>query len=97
MSKSALAMCWYDEAQWNLLKELDPLALDDTYEIWRTNATRALHEMSQAGHNIKKVSVKIEAFLQWCDQKGVEPNAESRSAYAVWKLQHRDRQSAAMP
>lgn len=64
-NKRVLAMCWYEEAQWNLLEELDPDALDDSYETWRTNATRALHEMSQAGHNIKKVSIKIDAFLQW--------------------------------
>ncbi len=57
-------MCWYGESQWKILKELDPEALDDSYETWRKNATRALHEMSQGDHNIKKVSIKIEAFLK---------------------------------
>jgi len=45
--------------------------------------------MTVAGHNIKKVSVKIDVFLRWCEECGVEPNAESRSAYAAWKLQQR--------
>ncbi len=87
--EAALAMCWYDEAQWNILKELIPDALDDSYETWRKTADRALQEMTQAGHNIKKVSVKIDVFLRWCEQRGVEPNGESRSAYAAWKLQRR--------
>ncbi len=34
MSKEpALAICCH-EAQWNLLKTLDPDALDDNYETW---------------------------------------------------------------
>ena len=28
-TKPALAMCWYEESQWNILKALDPDALDD--------------------------------------------------------------------
>jgi hypothetical protein len=85
----ALAMCWYDESQWNILKELDPDTLDDSYDTWRANATRAMHELTQAGHNIKKVAIKIDAFLQWCDERGMDPNADSRTAYAIWKLKHR--------
>jgi len=85
----ALAMCWYDETQWNILKQREPDALDATYEAWRKNATRALQEMAGAGHKIQKVAIKIDAFLRWCDERGVEPNAESRSAYAAWKLRHR--------
>jgi hypothetical protein len=84
-----LAMCWYDETQWNILKQREPNALDATYETWRKNATRALQEMAAAGHKIQKVAIKIDAFLRWCDEHGVDPNAESRSAYAAWKLQHR--------
>ncbi len=86
----ALAMCWYDEEQWNILKKLQPDTLDDSFETWRRNANRALQEMIQAGHNIKKVSVKIDVFLRWCQERGVEPNGESRSAYAAWKIQHRN-------
>jgi hypothetical protein len=85
----ALAMCWYDEEQWNILKKLQPDALDDSYATWRRNANRALQQMTQAGHNIKKVAVKIDAFLHWCEERGVEPNGESRSAYAAWKLRRR--------
>ena len=88
-NEPALAMCWYDEAQWHILKALDPDALDDSYEAWRKNATRALHEMSQTDHKIGKVSIKIDAFLKWCEDCGVEPNAQSRSTYAAWKFLHR--------
>jgi len=86
----ALAMCWYDEDQWKILKVREPDALDDSYETWKGNATRALHELRQAGHNIQKVSVKIGPFLRWCEENGVESNGEARSAYAAWKLRQRD-------
>jgi len=33
INKSARAH-WYNEEQWNILKELEPDALDDNYEIW---------------------------------------------------------------
>ncbi len=35
MSKEPALAHWYDETQWNILKELDPDALDDSYETWR--------------------------------------------------------------
>jgi hypothetical protein len=90
-NEPALAMCWYDEVQWNILKQLQPDALDDTYETWRRDANRALQDMIQAGHNIRKVSLKIDVFLRWCEERDVTPDADSRAAYAAWKLQQRSR------
>lgn len=89
-NKLALAMCWHDEDQWNILKAREPDALDDSYETWKGNATRALHELRQAGHNIQKIAIKIDQFDRWCEENGVEPNGEARSAYGAWKLRQRD-------
>lgn len=83
MSDDTLAMCWYDQTQWNILKELAPDALDASYAVWRQNATRALQEMIQAGHKIQKIAIKIDAFLQWSESQDIKPNAEARSAYAA--------------
>ncbi len=47
------------------LEKLDPDAPDDIYEACRGNASRVLQEMNRAGHNVKKVSVKIDMFLRW--------------------------------
>jgi len=87
--KLALAVCWYDETQWNNMKELDPGAMYDSYESWRKNANRAVNEMKKAGHEIKKVSIRADAFREWCKERGMEPNGDARSAYASWKLQER--------
>jgi hypothetical protein len=86
---SSLAMCWYDATEWQRLKALDPASLDDSYETWHRNATRAVHELALAGHTIRKVAIKVDALLRWCAEHGVENNAESRAAYAAWKLQQR--------
>lgn len=86
----AMAMCWYDEEQWGILKAREPEVLDDTYEEWRRNATSALHELRQAGHNIRKITIKIDQFDRWCAENSVRPDAEARAAYVTWKLSQRD-------
>jgi hypothetical protein len=87
--RSALAMCWYVESQWKILKELAPDTLDADYETWRKNASRVLQQMTAVDHKVQKVAIKIDAFLRWCDERGVDPNTDLRSAYAVWVLQRR--------
>ncbi|WP_260295397.1 hypothetical protein [Sedimenticola hydrogenitrophicus] len=82
-----LAMCWYDEAQWKLLKELDPDGTDDTYEVWRKSASEAFSELRASGQDIVKISIRIDELLAWCEENGYEPVSSSRSAYAAFKLQ----------
>jgi hypothetical protein len=88
---SVFAFCWYDEAQWLRLKALYPDTLDDSYATWHRNAGRAMHELSLAGHRIKKVAFKLDEWLRWCAEQGIDPDAKSRSAYAAWKLQRRSK------
>ncbi|MCP8690050.1 hypothetical protein [Marinobacterium sedimentorum] len=81
-----IGMCWFDEEQWNLLRELDPEGTDDTYEDWRKNANKAFYDIRASGHKIVKVAVKIDEFLAWCEEKNYEPVSFSRSEYASFKL-----------
>ena len=96
-SEPELAMCWYDESQWKILKDVTPETLDADYATWRQNASRALEQMTAAGHRVRKVAIKADALLRWCEARGVDPDADSRSAYAAWVLQRRHKGRAHPP
>lgn len=87
--KMKLGMCWFDEEQWNLLKDLDPDGTDDTYSDWRKRANEAFSELRASGQDIVKVSIKIEELLAWCEERGCEPVSSSRSEYAGFRLQQK--------
>ncbi len=89
--KMKLGMCWFDAEQWQLLKELDPEGTDDGYEEWRKQANSAFSELRAAGHNIVKVSIKINDLLAWCKEHGKDPVSSSRSEFAAFKLQMKDK------
>lgn len=86
MSIMKLGVCWFDEEQWLLLKELDPEGTDNSYEEWRKQANSALAELRAAGHNIVKVSVRINELMAWCKEHGRDPDSSSRSEFAAFKL-----------
>ncbi|MGB5540627.1 MAG: hypothetical protein WBO37_11095 [Gammaproteobacteria bacterium] len=75
------AFCWLDEEQWKLLAELDPDGVDDSYEAWRKNASRALSGIQASGKKVRKVSIKISRLQEWCNKKGLEPNSKARAEY----------------
>ena len=39
----------------------------------------------------EKVLVDVEALLAWCNERGLPVNGESRSQYAAWLLQEKDK------
>lgn len=85
--KIEIGICWFDEEQWSLLKELDPDDMDDTYEDWRKSANEAFSEIRASGQKIVKVAIKINELLAWCEENNCKPVSSSRSEYAAFKLQ----------
>ena len=49
------AFSWFDEEQWQLLKALDPVGLDDTYEEWRKNANDSFSDFEKNGQKVRKL------------------------------------------
>jgi hypothetical protein len=74
-----IGMCWFDEVQWKLLKELDPEGTDDSYTEWRKQANKAFSELRASGQDIVKVSIRIEELLAWCEENDCEPVSSSRA------------------
>jgi len=86
----ALAFCWFDKEQWQLLAKIDPDGVDNSYEEWRKSANSAISKFEASGQKITKVSIKISALQKWCQERDIEPNGKSRSEFVAMLAQQRD-------
>ena len=86
-----MAFCWYEPDEWLKIKmtATDADKQDDSYEEWKANANNAIKEIRAAGHNVVKIAMKSEEFLEWCEKNGVENNGGNRSKFAGEKLRAR--------
>lgn len=80
---------WFDKYQWELLAKLDPNGVDDSYEEWRKNASKAFSSIEATGQSVRKVSIKVSELQIWCNKKGIEPNSESRAEFAAMLAQRK--------
>ena len=88
--EQVIGLSWWQPDQWERLKEIseDRDLLDDSYEDWRKNASRAIQEIESAGKKVRKVKINLEELLIWCNENGFLVNGESRSKYTAKKLQN---------
>ena len=91
MSELSVAFCWYQPDEWEKLKATaaDKENLDDTYDEWKSNASRAIQDLRDEGQHIQKVSIKIEQLEVWCEEEGVDNISQARTQYAVHLLKNR--------
>jgi hypothetical protein len=84
---------WYRPAQWQRVRDIssDADALEDTYEEWLRLAEQKLTELKAGGLRVEKVDVDSEQLILWCNERGLEINAQARSRYAAEKLREMDR------
>lgn len=86
-----IAFCWYEPEEWVKLKHIasDAEALDDSFKDWKSNANRAISGIRMQGHEITKISIKVDELVAWCKKNNSDNNAEARSRFAINKLQKR--------
>lgn len=79
------AMVWYKKEDWDTLLTIfsDGHLLPPTYEHWLELAEKAQANVESQGHQVVKVFIDPETFPQWCEKKGMEPNAEARTSLAI--------------
>lgn len=89
--KIVYSFAWFQPEEWTRLKEVveDPSTLDDTYDEWRKNAESTIGEFRANGQSVRKISIKINELLDWCESKGVKPDGKARSEFAALKASHR--------
>lgn len=86
-------MTWFQPDEWLKLKEVvdDPSSLDDSYLDWKVNVEVAIREIRESGQQVRKISIKVNKLLDWCQENGVRPDGKARSEYAAFLAQERDR------
>lgn len=79
------AMVWYKKEDWDQLMTIfsDAHLIPQPYEQWLELAEKAKANVEAQGDQVVKVYIDPETFPQWCEKKGVEPNAEARTSLAI--------------
>jgi hypothetical protein len=86
--KMVVGFAWYRPAQWLRIRDISSDAddLEDTYEEWLRLAEQKFAELRAAGLHVEKVDVDSERLILWCNERGLEMNAQARSSYAAETL-----------
>src|SRR6266496_921897 len=88
-----IGFAWYRPSQWQRLRDIssDAHELEDTYEEWLQIAEQQVTEMEPRVARVEKIDVDIECLVLWCNELGVDLDAEARSRYAVEILREMER------
>lgn len=52
-----------------------------TFEIWKTLVRRQLEEIRNAGNIALRADFDPEAFIGWCNSRGLQPVSEGRTGF----------------
>lgn len=85
-----IAFCWFQENEREVLKKIDPDSMDNSYDEWLKSANEAIHSLQTQGSVVKKVTIRVSDLIAWCDKRNLKLDSQSRSKYAVYKLQLRN-------
>ena len=79
------AMVWYRQEHYAELLTLfsDAALLPPTYAAWLSRAEAKKAEVEAAGDQVIKVYIEPEYFRQWCREKSLPTDAESRTRLAI--------------
>jgi D-sedoheptulose 7-phosphate isomerase len=98
-AEPAFGIAWFRPEQWDRLREIsaDRDGLEETYDEWLTGACRRFAEMTEGGLPLRKVDVDVEHLAEWCAQRNVPVNGESRSQYAAFMMRSEPPHAAPPP
>lgn len=79
------AMVWYKEEHYSRLLDLfdDAELLPKTYADWLVRAEEKKAEVEAAGDQVMKVFIDPETFPEWCAEKNMPKDANSRAELAL--------------
>ncbi|MEP6820350.1 MAG: hypothetical protein ABJA18_12515, partial [bacterium] len=87
-----VGFAWYRPQQWQRVRDIssDADEMEDTYEAWLRLAEEKRAELIAGGLRVEKIDVDSEQLVLWCNEQGLEVNAQARSRYAVEKTREMD-------
>ncbi|SDP14817.1 hypothetical protein [Desulforhopalus singaporensis] len=79
------AMVWYRQEHYLELRKIfaDGDQLPVTFDQWLSRAEKKKEEVESIGDQVIKVYIDPETFPQWCREKNIPMDADSRSRLAI--------------
>ena len=84
MPVDSVRIAWYREKDYEALLDVfeDAATLPDTYREWRRIAERTDIQLKLQGHVVERAYIDPVTFPDWCRQRGLKLDAQSRSKFA---------------
>ena len=81
---SPLGLIWFELQDYQKARSLmkDGELFPPSYEVWRETARVAQVILERQGVAVRPVRLEPNAFLAFCEQEGLEPDADARNDYA---------------
>lgn len=87
-----IAVVWYRPEQWQRVRDIatDHEEFEESYAEWLEQAEEKLKDLKSVGMRVEKVDVDSEQLILWCNERGLENNANARTRYAAERLRELD-------
>lgn len=82
-SPISLALPWFTRTDYRFTVDgmADRARFPADYEIWLEHALQTERELASAGIMTCRLVIDNDAFLPWCDLRGIVPGQTARTAY----------------
>ena len=91
LPKKICALAYYRKDQYDRYREIsvDKEALSKSYDEMMVSAKSKYKEMENKGFKVVKIDIDIEELIEWCRNRKVTINPESRTKFSMKKLKER--------
>jgi hypothetical protein len=90
-----VAVVWYRPEQWQRVRDIaaDSDDFEDSFAEWLQLAEKKVQQLRASGLRVEKVDLDSEKLIFWCNEHGLENNAQTRSRYAAERLSELEKRS----
>lgn len=83
---SIVGLVWFREDEFDAIRNLmaDGDTLPTTYADWLETARLGEQHQRRAGYKLVRATIRPKEFKPWCKERGLELNANARTAFASW-------------
>ena len=78
----------YQKSDYDHIRQLssDKESMDETWEDWLENKTKAKQNIKAAGFDVVDVLVKPNELIDYCWERGLDIDSKSRAEFVQWKV-----------
>ncbi|MFH6786422.1 MULTISPECIES: hypothetical protein [Methylobacterium] len=78
----SVGIAWYEPGDYPRIRAvMADSGLPESYATWQMSAVQVEREVARSGVAVARIRIEPEAFVAWCDAKGLAPDAKARAAF----------------